>query len=284
MALAENTRNKRSEDESGIKFNPFRLLGIGEIMVRYCDGVRIKDFLFLAIITSDRLIFLESARQNEGAIAKEIPVSVIQKAVMERDEKDRPSLVISMKVGEQARIMRMVFTGLLSEPETECREWFTAINGVPPENAELSPSITSDLTEKPVPVTPVVEKAIEKPEGAIPQEKIPEEVPDIKVAEIASPEPAVTQKVPQVKPATIKKQEPVRHKKRSKKERPVRPLNNDSSVQIYIEKPSLTPINLTRKISTPAGVMKGKSRFCLHCGAKIPAHARFCSVCGKSQN
>ena len=284
MALAEKTRNIRTDDESGIKFNPFRLLGIGEIMLRYCDGVRIKDFLFFAIITSDRLIFLESSRQNEGAIAKEIPISVIQKAVMERDEKDRPSLVISMKVGEQTRILRMVFTGLISEPETECREWFIAINGVPPDNVEIPSSPILVSPEKQVPAAPVVEQFIEKPEVIRPDEKISEEATVLKSAEVTSPEPVAAQKVTQVKPATIKKQEPVRQKKRTKKERQVKSVNSEDSVQIYIEKPSLTPISLTRKISTPAGVIKGKSRFCLHCGAKIPAHARFCSVCGKSQN
>ncbi|HPP79237.1 hypothetical protein, partial [Methanospirillum sp.] len=134
MSLIENLRGRGEGEESpGGKYNPFRILEIGESMVRYCDGIRIKNYNFLAILTSDRLVLIESAQQSAGTIAKEIPVSMIQGAVMERDEKNRPALAISMEVGGQTRLMKLVFTGLIAEPETECREWFAAINGYPPE-------------------------------------------------------------------------------------------------------------------------------------------------------
>jgi len=145
MSLLDNIKGNRSGDEGdqGGKFNPFRLLEIGEIMVRYTDGIRVKDFVFLAVLTSERLILIDSARQMTGQITKEIPFSVIKQADLERDERDRPSLAISMEVGGQNRVMRLVFTGLILEPETECREWFTAINGYPPERAE-APEIHLD--------------------------------------------------------------------------------------------------------------------------------------------
>ncbi|MDD1729533.1 MAG: zinc ribbon domain-containing protein [Methanospirillum sp.] len=149
MSILDNIKGARSgeDGDSGGKFNPFKLLEIGEIMARYTDGIRIKDFVFLAVLTSERLILIDSARQGSGQITKEIPFSVIKEAELERDERDRPTLAISMEVGGQHRVMRLVFTGLINEPDTECREWFTAINGYPPERAE-PPEIRLD---EPVP-------------------------------------------------------------------------------------------------------------------------------------
>jgi hypothetical protein len=57
---------------------------------------------------------------------------MIQGAVMERDEKNRLHLHIH-GVGGQTRLMKLRFTGLIAVPEMNCREWFAAINGYPPE-------------------------------------------------------------------------------------------------------------------------------------------------------
>ena len=292
MAPVQNIRNIRADSEdSSIRFNPFRLLAIGESMIRYSDGIRIKDFLFLAIITSNRLLFVDSAKQNEGLIAKEIPISVIQKAVIERDEKNRPILVLSMPMGEQTRILRMVFTGLISEPETECREWYSAITGTRFEDVEtVSPPVTAP-EEKPV--TPIVmiktePDIIGSQEKEIREEKIPV-VPAItsdseKEPVVPVPKPAEAQKPFPVGAVAVKRPEPVPVPKRSlNKQEQKKTTYREESVQIFIEKPSISPVSLGRKMSTPVGSGKGKNRFCLHCGARIPGHARFCPVCGKTQ-
>ena len=66
MAIMENLRRGEGEDPGSGKYNPFRILEIGESMIRYCDGIRIKDYNFLAILTSDRennpFLFLVSLR------------------------------------------------------------------------------------------------------------------------------------------------------------------------------------------------------------------------------
>jgi hypothetical protein len=178
MPFIENLRSKGdSEDSVGGKFNPFRILEIGESMVRYCDGIRIKNYNFLAILTSDRLVLIESAQQSTGTIAKEIPVTLIQGAEMERDEKNRPTLAVSMEVGGQTRIMKLIFTGLIAEPETECREWFAAINGYPPEPVpESTPgpmSVQVPQSEPAEPVASTVQSPIIDAEEAIPPSSSP---------------------------------------------------------------------------------------------------------------
>lgn len=148
MSILDNII-KRSGDseESGGVFNPFRVLEIGELMIRYTDGIRIKDFVFLAILTSERLILIDSAKQGAGVIAKEIPIPLIKEADIERDEKNRPTLALTMEVGGQYRVMRFIFTGLITEPETECREWYTAINGHPPVDSEVPKSSETLISE-----------------------------------------------------------------------------------------------------------------------------------------
>ena len=208
MSILDNIKGARSgeDGDSGGKFNPFKLLEIGEIMARYTDGIRIKDFVFLAVLTSERLILIDSARQGSGQITKEIPFSVIKQAELERDERDRPTLAISMEVGGQHRVMRLVFTGLINEPDTECREWFTAINGYPPERVEqpeirldeplLSPTPEpqrsySDPVELRQPVSPPVEP-VYSPAPVIQSPSNPSVTPNLEAHVPSQPAPVVT--------------------------------------------------------------------------------------------
>lgn len=317
----DNIRGGRDGEESGGgKFNPFRILEIGESMTRYCDGIRIKNYSFLAILTSDRLVLMDSAKQSAGTIAKEIPVSMIQGAVFERDEKDRPSLAVSMEVGGQTRLMKLVFSGLIDEPETECREWFTAINGYPPEPEEKpvpepeplpvsEPVLSSPPVEVP-PVTPVppVSQVVQEPAPINVAKEAPPEVPappaPIQAAPV--PEPVIQAPAPVPVPESVPAfspepaslppdaiTKPVPAPQIPVKNEPVsQPVQNqrlsvsapgDDSVQICIEKPGITPIFLERKTLVPEGSSTGKSRFCIHCGVRIPGLARFCPVCGKTQ-
>lgn len=290
MSLLDNIKGNRSGDEGdqGGKFNPFRLLEIGEIMVRYTDGIRIKDFVFLAVLTSERLILIDSARQMTGQITKEIPFSVIKQADLERDERGRPSLAISMEVGGQNRVMHLVFTGLILEPETECHEWFTAINGYPPERAEV-PEIRLDepadtpkhevKQENPVIVeaqeirAPIPAPVIVSPSPLPEERKMVEPVP------IPAPAP-VTQVKSRVSVA------PVPQKSRmgaSVRPIPVTPVP-EGSVRIVIEKPEIHPFRIPVEPEGDERHQNSKSwKFCIHCGTRTPSHSRFCQACGNRQ-
>ncbi len=308
MSLIENLRGRGDgEESSGGKYNPFRILEIGESMVRYCDGIRIKNYNFLAILTSDRLVLIESAQQSAGTIAKEIPVSMIQGAVMERDEKNRPALAISMEVGGQTRLMKLVFTGLIAEPETECREWFAAINGYPPEpevqkEPEPEPAVQVSPPAKPQPEpkqvspSPIIDaEAVSSVRKEVPvQESVAEQVkpepvpvpppvvtagPDVPMAISSVPaapgiEPAPRQVSPEKSPTITEK---------STKHIPVPPPGSDS-ILISIEKPSVAPVRFKRRSMIPVGGSGGKSRYCMHCGSRVSSVAKFCPVCGKNQS
>ncbi|WP_319578585.1 hypothetical protein [uncultured Methanospirillum sp.] len=325
MSILDNIKGPRGDegDPNGGKFNPFKLLDIGEIMVRYTDGIRIKDFVFLAVLTSERLILIDSARQGTGQITKEIPFSVIKQAELERDERDRPSLAISMEVGGQQRVMRLVFTGLISEPETECREWFTAINGYPPERIEkqeirLDEPVTSPAQEQrtypepvmqqqPAPELPQVSYVPPPVHQAPPVPTLSPEViqpvsPPVPIAyepqadEIRAPEPiqppapAYRQPPPPepVKPALRAEPAPVVPRVPSvppaaKKVPPSIPVQ-EGSVRIIMEKPDISPVRLRAE---PAGEKQQKGsiswKYCIQCGSRIPSQSRFCQSCGSQQ-
>jgi len=320
MAIMENLRRGEGEDPGSGKYNPFRILEIGESMIRYCDGIRIKDYNFLAILTSDRLVLIESAQQSAGTIAKEIPVSMIQGAEMERDEKNRPSLAVSMEVGGQTRLMKLVFTGLITEPETECREWFAAINGyspepvtipepepqVVPEPAPIPVSPPASPIPAPIPVpSPIIdaEAVSPAPKEEVIQEQIPEPVkqvpaptPVIKPQQesVSPPIPVIvpTEVPPATPPAPVApvsaptpqlaSEKPVPTPKKEKQRISV-PTPGTDSIQISLEKPDLGPIRFRRRTALPVGGSSGKSRYCMHCGSRVPASAKFCPVCGKTQ-
>jgi len=315
MSLIENLRGRgESEEPGGGNFNPFRILEIGESMIRYCDGIRIKNYNFLAILTSDRLVLIESAQQSAGTIAKEIPVSMIKGAEMERDEKNRPALAMNMEVGGQTRLMKLVFTGLIDEPETECREWFAAINGYPPEpqitqvaepevitpppspppQAKPGPVIPSDpspiidaevhtaqvmqeaerapdaLKPEPEPAPAPASPPASVPDQVITAQDLPAENPPVPVTPVSKPP------LPQATSA-----EPVRPEKEQRQSSISAP--GGDSIQISIEKPALCPVQLKRRSMFTAGGSGGKSRFCMHCGSRVPYTAKFCPVCGKTQ-
>ena len=178
MSILDKIKGE-GEGEGGV-FNPFRLLDIGEIMVRYCDGIKIKDYVFFGVLTSERFMLIDSLHQSAGVIAKEIPISVIKEAMLEKDEKGRPALAINMEIGEQSRIMRLVFTGLIEEPDSECREWFTAINGFPPERLEqLEPAKPEEKAKESVPAAPEVPVLDEPAPKPVPEKTVQEPEPDI---------------------------------------------------------------------------------------------------------
>ncbi|PKL59935.1 MAG: hypothetical protein CVV33_05290 [Methanomicrobiales archaeon HGW-Methanomicrobiales-4] len=291
MSLLDNIKGNRSGDEGdqGGKFNPFRLLEIGEIMVRYTDGIRIKDFVFLAILTSERLILIDSTHQMTGQITKEIPFSVIKQADLERDERDRPSLAISMEVGEQNRVMRLVFTNLIMEPETECREWFTAINGYPPERVE-APEIrldepadaprqmyqeSADIVETPDNRAPIPAPVVVTPSPLIVEKKvaIPEPIP--------APVPVVV--TPSKSRVSVTPLSPKKRMGTSVRPIPVTPVP-EGSVRIVIEKPDIHPFRIPVEQAGEDRYQSSTSwKFCIHCGARTPSHSRFCQTCGNRQ-
>jgi hypothetical protein len=325
MSILDNIKGPRSGDDgdpnSG-KFNPFKLLDIGEIMVRYTDGLRIKDFVFLAILTSERLILIDSTKQGSGQITKEIPFSVIKQAELERDERDRPTLAISMEVGGQHRVMRLVFTGLINEPDTESREWFTAINGYPPERIEapeirldepVSPPASEQRTystpvqpqqpvyqSPPVNYTPPSEKQVLPTPSLAPEMRQPASPESSPVAstppveEIRTiPQPVVPvyrpvsspeplQPLPRVTP-TREVQKSPRIPPGARKKNPSSPVQ-EGSVRILIEKPDISPV----RIHVESAGEKQQSgspamKYCIQCGSRIPSQSRFCQSCGSQQ-
>lgn len=324
MSILDNIKGPRSGDDgdpNGGKFNPFKLLDIGEIMVRYTDGIKIKDFVFLSVLTSERLILIDSTKQGSGQIAKEIPFSVIKLAELERDERDRPTLAISMEVGGQHRVMRLVFTGLINEPETECREWFTAINGYPPERIEKQelrldepatppqpePRSYSTPVEQAVPVPPLVSYN-PQPVSPVPpvaaqvteiKQPVPQPVPvtyapigdEIRIRDpVQPPAPVYAPPHPQepVKPALRAEPVPVVPRGSSipsaaKKVAPSIPVQ-EGSVRILIEKPDISPVRIRIE---PSGEKQQKEstswKYCIQCGSRIPLQSRFCQSCGSQQ-
>jgi hypothetical protein len=116
-------------------FNPFKFLGIGESMLNYSDGVRIKDYTFFGILTSERFILVDNSPKGKGTIAKEMPSDLIQKADLEH-EGATPILILHVLIEGQVRSMRLLFTGLIEDPDDEARAWYTSINGHPPETAK----------------------------------------------------------------------------------------------------------------------------------------------------
>lgn len=328
MSIIENLRRGDGDEAGGGKFNPFRILEIGESMVRYCDGIRIKNYNFLAILTSDRLVLIESAQQSAGTIAKEIPVSMIQGAVMERDEKNRPSLAVSMEVGGQTRLMKLVFTGLIAEPETECREWFAAINGYPPEpelNQEPELPVAPEPTPEPIPVSlsppgtagplpvpapapvpspiidaeavspvPKTEEIQEQIPAPVQLEPAPTPVIQYQQEPVSPPAPVgISPEVPEVispapkAPVVDKAPESIPQKTKpipkNGKQRISVPAPGTETIQISLEKPNISPLRFKRRDTTPVSGSSGKPRYCMHCGSRFPAVAKFCPVCGKTQ-
>ncbi len=282
MSLLDNIKGIRGDgDETGGggTFNPFKLLEIGEMMMRYCDGIRIKDFVFLAILTSERLVLIDSAKQGSGVIAKEIPVSVIKHADLERDERGRPTLAINMEIGEQNRVMRLVFSGLMNDPDSECREWFTAINGYPPaaspspEPPEIAPIIEAPESVPELPEEPHPDPGQINPTPSIPEPR-PQPQPESSFSQGEDPGT-----VPPSRPVIVSKiqmERPVRQRP------PLEGTPREGTIRIMIERPAFSPLRIRPSTTGPDG-STAPSRFCIHCGGRISSSGKFCPICGKNQ-
>ncbi|HWQ68067.1 MAG TPA: hypothetical protein VN372_14510 [Methanospirillum sp.] len=304
MSLLDNIKGMRSSDDGdggGSKFNPFRLLEIGETMIRYADGIRIKDFVFLGVITSNRLILIDSAKQSTGVISKEIPVSLIKEAVLEQDERGRPTLAVTMEVGGQNRVMRLVFTGLIDEPVTECREWFSAINGYPPEPESAPEPHDGETTGKADQNQSAIDESqnLSVPTPEQESQPVPEQKPktvitshetdqEPKIRTIPDPAPRMPIQNNQggkveVSSKKVKKAPVSTPLVSIRREAPVTPTP-EGSIRILIEKPNISPIQIRKG---PARSNQGSGThtfgFCIHCGARLPSTARFCNTCGKAQ-
>ena len=138
MSLLDNIKGLggNTPGYSGVStFNPFKLLGIGESLLRYSDGIKIKDYAFYAVLTSERFILIDNSPKGMGAIAKEMPSELIQKADLEH-EGTTPILILHVMIEGQVRHMRLIFTGLIERPEDEARAWYATINGHPLETTK----------------------------------------------------------------------------------------------------------------------------------------------------
>ena len=149
MSLLDNLKSL-GVNPSGLgkptSFNPFKFLGIGESMLNYSDGIRIKDYTFFGILTSERFILVDNSPKGKGTIAKEMPFDLIQKADLEH-EGETPMLVLHVLIEGQIRSMKLLFTALVEDPEGESRAWYTSINGHHPESeAEKKPELVQEET------------------------------------------------------------------------------------------------------------------------------------------
>jgi hypothetical protein len=137
MSLLDNLKGLGSNSPGlgrSSSCNPFKFLGIGESMLNYSDGIKIKDYAFFGVLTSERFILVDNSPKGKGTIAKEMPSDLIQKAELEH-EGTTPILVLHVLIEGQVRSMKLTFTGLIENPDDEARSWYTSINGRPPETA-----------------------------------------------------------------------------------------------------------------------------------------------------
>jgi ribosomal protein L40E len=161
MSLLDNLKGLGNDSASSFSstpaFNPFKLLDIGESMLHYCEGIRIKDYTFFGVLTSERFILIDNSPKGKGAIAKEMPSDLIQKADLAH-ESGFPVLVLHVLLEGQIRHMRLIFSGLIGKPEEEVQAWYTTINGHPPELKKEQAKAAQEIpVETPV-TTPEYEK------------------------------------------------------------------------------------------------------------------------------
>jgi hypothetical protein len=317
MSLLDNLKGlgANAPGSSGVStFNPFKLLGIGESLLLYTDGIKIKDYTFYAVLTSERFILVDNSPKGKGAIAKEMPSELIQKADLER-EGTNPVLILHVRIEGQVRHMRLLFTGLIEKPENEARSWYTTINGFPPETTEedvdsaQEPQQTSDeetLSHIPPPsdVDEEAKKEVDTPPpaeakprsrkqsvvsvGIIDAEEEEERLAAAKILrskpkkgevdaqpENVSTSPPSPKSVPCV--AFFPPSIPVQIEKKE--------VDQRWAVSIHVQKPKLTPLG--RKIREPRLLAPGDGTssvvFCVMCGTSIPAKSRFCRICGERQ-
>jgi len=323
MSLLDNLKGLGGNPPAPLRsssFNPFKFLGIGESMLNYSDGIRIKDYTFFGILTSERFMLVDNSPRGKGAIAKEMPSDLIKKADLEH-EGTTPILVLHVLIEGQIRHMRLLFTGLIENPEDEARAWYTSINGRAPEKVDsvqdseqadaeenFSDTIPSGLQadaeqyakisggyeeDKGEWDTPTVEpRPMPKQkhfvsDGIIDAE---EEEERLAVAKITQSEQKGSQPIApppeavEVPFTSQRSPEPFSSHISVQIER--REVDSRRATSIHLQKPKLTPLG--RGVIEPhlptASREGGLSvTFCLMCGVSIPAKSRFCRVCGEKQ-
>jgi hypothetical protein len=104
--------------------------------------------------------------------------------------------------------------------------------------------------------------------------------------EISPEVPAVISPAPKV-PAIDKAPESIPQKSvtipKNGKQRISVPAPGTETIQISLEKPDISPLRFKRRDANPISGSSGKARYCIHCGSRFPALAKFCPVCGKTQ-
>ncbi|MBN1166736.1 MAG: hypothetical protein JXA44_06340 [Methanospirillaceae archaeon] len=124
-----NDHNPQSPDAGSDAINPFAVLGIGEALIRYCNGIRIKEHPFYIILSNKRIVLIDTYAEK-GGVAKEIALHTISDVKPDPDhEGSGAALLIALFMGEHTRQMRFFFPSLIGG-ETECYEWLVALREV----------------------------------------------------------------------------------------------------------------------------------------------------------
>jgi hypothetical protein len=248
-----------------------------------------------------------------------MPSELIQKADLEHEALN-PVLILHVRIEGQVRHMRLLFTGLIENPENEARAWYTTINGYPPETEtealdsvqnppqayaeEVTPDITSHIDPPSSDVDEEARREVDTPSseakprlrkqnivsaGIIDAEEEEERLVAAKLLQStpnemevdAKPENALTSS-PSLKPVqSVPFSPPYIPVQIEKKE-----VDPRLSVSIHVQKPKLTPFGRSvMELRRPMASGDGTSSvvFCVMCGTSIPAKSRFCRVCGERQ-
>ena len=317
MSLLDNLKGLGSSSpglSGSSTFNPFKLLGIGESLLLYTDGIRIKDYTFYAVLTSERFILVDNSPKGKGVIAKEMPFEFIQKADLEQ-EGENPVLVLHVLIEGKVRHMRLLFTGLIEKPEYEARSWYTTINGVPPPTAKeeldsvqepqqtdieetasyiSSPPYDADEERRkkgdapPSEAKPRSRKQRIVSAGIIDAEEEEERLAAAKIRQ-SKPHEIETDASPENVSASPLSLEPVQ----SVPYPPSIPVQIERkevdprlAVSIHIQKPKLAPLGrktTESHLCMTSGDGTSSIVFCVMCGTSLPAKSRFCRICGERQ-
>ncbi|MDR2855131.1 MAG: hypothetical protein LBV40_03110 [Methanomicrobiales archaeon] len=306
MSLLDNLKGLggNASASSGVStFNPFKLLSIGESLLLYTDGIRIKDYTFYAVLTSERFILVDNSSKGKGSIAKEMPYELIQKADLEH-EGTTPVLILHVRIEGQVRHMRLLFTELIEKPEHEARAWCATINGYPLEAGtevfDSAQSLEQAYAEETMPhiASPLsdADEDMGKQEDTPPIEAKPRQrkkqvvspgIIDAEEEEERLVAAKILQSTPHKMEADAKQEHPLvsfpPHVSVQIEKKEVDPR---LSVSIHVQKPKLTPLGrnfMNTQLPMVSGGGTSSVVFCVMCGTSIPAKSRFCRVCGERQ-
>jgi|GEM_PF-1497573 len=125
--MAEERKPKEDLSDLGSdSINPFAVLGIGEALIRYCNGIRIKDHPFYVVLSNKRIILMDTYADH-GVVAKEISLHTISDVERDPDHQGTgASLFLSVDIGEAVKQMRFIFSGSIGGAN-ECAEWIRAL-------------------------------------------------------------------------------------------------------------------------------------------------------------